>query len=66
MYAQLGTFVFEGIKGFNSFSETFENAYAEQGLINTVPRLQSTGEKLRLINFIQWKKLLPALSPAKW
>lgn len=51
MYAQLGTFVFEGLKGFTNYNETLSNSYAEQALILSKPRLQATGQKLRVIGF---------------
>jgi phage protein U len=51
MYAQLGTFVFEGLKGFTNYNETFSSSYAEQALILSKPRLQATGQKLRNISF---------------
>jgi phage protein U len=46
MYAQLGSIIFEGRKGFESFVSTKETNYAEHALIDGKPRLQKVGENL--------------------
>ena len=46
MYAQLGDIIFEGLKGFDSFTGKEESSLAEQALIDGRPMLQKTGDKL--------------------
>jgi hypothetical protein len=46
MYAQLGSIVFEALKGFDSLSDTRETLYAEHALIKGKPLLQRVGESL--------------------
>jgi phage protein U len=50
MYAQLGTIIFEGLNGFDSFDRTRETDFAEHALIDGKPRLQRIGEKLETIS----------------
>jgi phage protein U len=49
MYAQLGTIIFEGLNGFDTFDRTRETDYAEHALIDGKPRVQRIGEKLETI-----------------
>lgn len=49
MYAQLGTIIFEGLNGFDTFDRTRETDYAEHALIDGKPRLQRLGDKLETI-----------------
>jgi phage protein U len=46
MYAQLGSIIFEGRKGFASFTSTKEANFAEHALIEGKPRLQRIGDNL--------------------
>ncbi|MFO0387558.1 MAG: phage tail protein [Flavobacteriales bacterium] len=50
MYAQLGTIIFQGLKGFESFTSRKEAVYAEHPLIEGKPRLQRNGSKLDTID----------------
>lgn len=49
MYAQLGSVVFEKLKGFESFADMKETNLPEHAIINGKPRLQFVGEKLQEI-----------------
>jgi phage protein U len=46
MQAQLGSIIFEGLKGFESFASTKEANYAEHALIEGKPKLQRVGDNL--------------------
>lgn len=46
MFAQLGTIVFQNIKGFTELSKTGAAVYAEHQLLDGKPRLQKTGSAL--------------------
>lgn len=50
MYAQLGTIVFEALKGFESLSDKRETQYVEHPLIKGKPLLQKVGESLITIS----------------
>lgn len=50
MYLQLGDIRFEGLLGFESFSDSIEATYAQHELINRKPHLQRTGDGLREFN----------------
>lgn len=47
MYFQLGDIKFEGLIGFESFTDSVEAVYAQHDLINRKPKLQRTGDTLR-------------------
>lgn len=51
MYAQLGTTIFDGLKGFASFDKSVEASLVEHALIDGKPRLQKTGTALDTIEF---------------
>lgn len=46
MYSQLGNIVFEGRRGFSSFSSSKETNFAEHALIENKPKLQRVGQML--------------------
>jgi phage protein U len=46
MYAQLGTVLFQGLKGFDSFRENEAPNFAELALVENKPRLQRVGDNL--------------------
>jgi phage protein U len=50
MYAQLGSIVFEGLKGFESYNEMEAPNYAELSLVQNKPRLQRVGDALIELN----------------
>lgn len=51
MYAQLGNIIFEGLKGFSSFEESYAVNYAQHERIQGKPRLEVVGDSLDTINF---------------
>lgn len=50
MYSQLGDIKFEGLIGFESFTDTIDATYAQHELVNRKPRLQRTGDALQEIS----------------
>jgi Phage P2 GpU len=51
MYAQLGNIIFEGLKGFTSFEESYAVNYAQHERIKGKPRLEPVGDNLDTISF---------------
>lgn len=50
MYFQLGDITFQGMIGFESFTDNDEAVYAQHDLIGTKPKLQRTGDALKEIS----------------
>lgn len=46
MHSQLGSIIFEGLRGFSTLSESRETNYAEHALIENKPKLQRVGNNL--------------------
>lgn len=46
MHSQLGSIIFEGLRGFSTLSESREANYAEHALIENKPKLQRVGNNL--------------------
>lgn len=51
MYAQLGTIIFEQLKGFSTYKQDYKSKYAEHTLIKGKARLEALGEQLETLNF---------------
>jgi phage protein U len=50
MFAQLGSIIFENLKGFSDFNKTGSAIYAEHALLDGKPRLQRAGTALDVID----------------